>query len=88
MMDTDALPPVDVEAIVASYSGNACIRRLLFVAERSDHEALRLDALRAAADILKAGENTRQYAQVVTPPKKPQSLRLSAFSPKPLTLDL
>ena len=39
--------------------------RLLFFAERSDDDALKLDALRAAHDVLKQGDNTRVYTSVV-----------------------
>ena len=74
MMDTsDAggggpsdLPPVDLEALIANYGGgNACLHRLLFIAEQAESEALKLDALRHCATILKQGENTRLYAQVI-----------------------
>ena len=34
-MDTDDVPPVDLDAIVASYAPNAAIARLLFVADRA-----------------------------------------------------
>ena len=59
------LPPVDVEAITAGYGPHAAVPRLMFIADRSDDEALKLDALRAAHDILKQGDDTRAYAAVV-----------------------
>lgn len=66
MMDADSLPPVDLEALIANYrGGNACLHRLLFIAEQTDQESLHLDALKAAANLLKSGENTRLYAQVI-----------------------
>ena len=34
-MDIDDVPPVDLDAIVASYAPNAAIARLLFVADRA-----------------------------------------------------
>jgi len=39
--------------------------RLCFIADRATQEALALDALRTAADLLKKGDNTRVYAQVI-----------------------
>ena len=65
MTPTDALPPVDLEALTSNYSGNACLNRLLFIAEHAAQESLKLDALKVAANILKTGENTRLYAQVI-----------------------
>ena len=68
MMDSsDSLPPVDLEALISNYGGgNACLHRLLFIAEQAAHdESLSLDALKHAVKILKSGENTRLYAQVV-----------------------
>ena len=59
------LHPVDVEAITAGYGPRAAVPRLMFIADRSDDEALKLDALRAAHDILKQGDDTRAYAAVV-----------------------
>ena len=59
------LHPVDVEAITAGYGPHAAVPRLMFIADRSDDEALELDALRAAHDILKQGDDTRAYAAVV-----------------------
>ena len=59
------LHPVDVEAITAGYGPRAAVPRLMFIADRSDDEALELDALRAAHDILKQGDDTRAYAAVV-----------------------
>ena len=79
-MDTDDVPPVDLDAIVASYAPNAAIARLLFVADRAkardapdDHlpppdpapdAALELAALQHAHDLLRASENTSLYVEV------------------------
>ena len=79
-MDIDDVPPVDLDAIVASYAPNAAIARLLFVADRAkardapdDHlpppdpapdAALELAALRHAHDLLRASENTSLYVAV------------------------
>ena len=79
-MDSDAVPPVDLDAIVASYAPNAAIARLLFVADRAKARdapderlpppdpapdaALELDALRHAHDLLRASENTSLYVAV------------------------
>ena len=59
------LPPVDVESITTGYGPHTAVPRLLFIAERSDDDALKLDALRAAHDVLKQGDNTRVYTSVV-----------------------
>jgi hypothetical protein len=47
MMDADALPPVDLEALTANYGGaNAVVARLLFIAEQAEQDSLKLDALK------------------------------------------
>ena len=61
----DSPPPVDLESIVSAYAPRAAVSRLLFVAEHSEDEALGLEALRSAHDLLKQGEDTRSYAAVV-----------------------
>ena len=79
-MDADAVPPVDLDAIVASYAPNAAIARLLFVADRAEARdapaehlpppdpapdaALELAALRHAHDLLRKSENTSLYVAV------------------------
>ena len=79
-MDIDDAPPVDLDAIVASYAPNAAVARLLFVADRAQARdapdehlpptdpapdaALELDALRHAHDLLRKSENTSLYVAV------------------------
>jgi hypothetical protein len=53
-MSMEDPPPVDLEVLASNYSGAARIDRLMFVAEHGEQEALRLEAHRMAADLLKA----------------------------------
>ncbi|CAL8465400.1 g4936 [Coccomyxa elongata] len=59
-------PAIDIEAYASSYSGNAKINRLIFIAEKTSDSALALSALRIAADDIKRGHNISKYNEVIS----------------------
>ncbi|KAK9832518.1 hypothetical protein WJX81_004497 [Elliptochloris bilobata] len=60
-----AEPLLDLEAYASGYTGHARVARLLFIATKTAGSPTELEALRLAADQLRKGENTAQYAEVM-----------------------
>ncbi|XP_059634118.1 COP9 signalosome complex subunit 1-like [Cornus florida] len=56
---------LDVEAYAGLYSGRTKIARLLYIADRCDNVSMQLEALRLAFDLIKKGEDTHLFGEVV-----------------------